>query len=1167
MLFLGVAAALIPAAHSAGELKPPLITPAPAGSPDPAADSVRRLALPATDLIVDPTTQSIYASVPGSAGPAGNSLARIDPVTGTIAASILIGSDPGKLAISDNNQFLYVALDGEAAVRRFDLATQTPQLRFPVGSDPNNGPLLAADIDVMPGAPETVAIARRFVNISPEQEGVAIYDNGVRRPLATTQHQTHISFLEFSASPATLYGKGFGGPSVKLSVTANGVTMDNPPATFPSGSGDLEFADGLVYYAGGAVVDPVANTTIGTYPGLDFCWSVVVDAANNRVYFLSGGGDFEGQTNRNATIHAFNKSTFALVASYQVPTIGRVRSLVQWGPTGLAFRDENFVYFVPTPGSGPAPESPSPTPTPTPSPTPGPGELREIALATNELIVEPAAQKIYASIPAGAGALGNTLTRIDPVTAAVGSSVPVGSEPNRLAISDNGARIFVALDGENAIQPFDVATQTAGPKFSIGNRVVDMAVMPGSVNTIAISRNQSAPEIVIYDNATPRPIIRQEDVSTIAFSNSPAVLYGYDAHTSAYEFSKMGVAACGVALSEATSSLINGSNFEIKYDNGRVYSGAGRVIDPETKTLLGTFFTPTGLSLVETDSATKRIYLLTSFFSSTTLRVYDMQTFVLLGTLTFPTATTAPRSLVRWGTDGLAFNTATQVFLLQSPLIAGSPAPVTPAPPASPATFTARGSVFEVNTPLSGVTMTYSGLGSGSVQTGADGRFAVPNLPLCGTLTVTPSKPNYVFTPPSFTYTNVATQGASFSGVHRTVGFSFSQITVSEGANRVFVPISISGAAFPNGTDMPYATSNGTASDRSDYTQAKVVVHYDGISGFGTPEILITNDVFVEGPETFTVTMDPVPGYELVNPTVTITIADNDTVPPVASPLLNPSFFVRLHYHDFLNREPDTNGLNFWTAQIDACNGEADLQKKGDCLEERHINVSAAFFFSIEFQATGYLVHRLYAASFPDSAARPKGLPKLFEFLRDTQQLQRGVVVNAGDWQQVLEQNTQDFIRRWVDRAEFRAQFPDGLTGGQYVAGLFANGGVAPTTAERAAALAAYGSGGTEGRALALRNVAGSGSIYNKQYNSAFVLMQYFGYLRRNPSDPPEATLDFAGYNFWLQKLNQFSNPGEDVRNEGVALERVRRADMLKSFLVSGEYMNRFGPDNFDIRH
>ena len=344
-------------------------------------------------------------------------------------------------------------------------------------------------------------------------------------------------------------------------------------------------------------------------------------------------------------------------------------------------------------------------------------------------------------------------------------------------------------------------------------------------------------------------------------------------------------------------------------------------------------------------------------------------------------------------------------------------------------------------------------------------------------------------------------------------------------------------------------------------------MHYDGITGFGSPEILITNDVFVEGPETFTVTMDPVPGYDLVNPTVTVTIQDNDTVPPIASPLLTPSFFVRRHYHDFLNREPDTNGLNFWTAQIVACNSETDPQRKGDCFEERHINVSAAFFFSIEFQSTGYLVHRLYAISFPDSAARPKGLPKLFEFLRDTQQLQRGVVVNVGNWQQVLEQNTQDFLARWVDRDEFRAQFPAGLTGEQYVDALFANGGVVPTAAERAAALAAYGAGGPGGRALALRNVAGSSSIYNKQYNSAFVLMQYFGYLRRNPNDPPEATLDFAGYEFWLQKLNQFTLPGEDVRNESVALERVRRADMLKSFLVSGEYMSRVGPDNFDIRH
>jgi len=69
--------------------------------------------------------------------------------------------------------------------------------------------------------------------------------------------------------------------------------------------------------------------------------------------------------------------------------------------------------------------------------------------------------------------------------------------------------------------------------------------------------------------------------------------------------------------------------------------------------------------------------------------------------------------------------------------------------------------------------------------------------------------------------------------------------------------------------------------------------------------------------------------------------------------------------------------------------------------------------------------------------------------------------------------------------------------------------------------------------------------------------MQYFGYLRRNPDDSPN--VDFSGYQFWLNKLNQFSLPGEDVRDERVALSRVTRADMVKSFLVSGEYRGRFG--------
>ncbi len=69
--------------------------------------------------------------------------------------------------------------------------------------------------------------------------------------------------------------------------------------------------------------------------------------------------------------------------------------------------------------------------------------------------------------------------------------------------------------------------------------------------------------------------------------------------------------------------------------------------------------------------------------------------------------------------------------------------------------------------------------------------------------------------------------------------------------------------------------------------------------------------------------------------------------------------------------------------------------------------------------------------------------------------------------------------------------------------------------------------------------------------------MQYYGYLRRNPDDAPDN--NFSGYDFWLTKLDQFTLPGEDVRNETVALNRVKRAEMVKAFLVSSEYRERFG--------
>ncbi len=111
--------------------------------------------------------------------------------------------------------------------------------------------------------------------------------------------------------------------------------------------------------------------------------------------------------------------------------------------------------------------------------------------------------------------------------------------------------------------------------------------------------------------------------------------------------------------------------------------------------------------------------------------------------------------------------------------------------------------------------------------------------------------------------------------------------------------------------------------------------------------------------------------------------------------------------------------------------------------------------------------------------------------------------------------------------------------------------GVTPTADERTAAVSEFGSEGTSAdltaRGRALLRVAENQTFAQQELNKAFVLIQYFGYLRRNPNDAPEATQDFQGYNFWLVKLNQFN---------GNFIE----ADMVKAFIISSEYRQRFGP-------
>ena len=260
---------------------------------------------------------------------------------------------------------------------------------------------------------------------------------------------------------------------------------------------------------------------------------------------------------------------------------------------------------------------------------------------------------------------------------------------------------------------------------------------------------------------------------------------------------------------------------------------------------------------------------------------------------------------------------------------------------------------------------------------------------------------------------------------------------------------------------------------------------------------------------------------------VTVDLPGGVTSP---NPIDDTRFFVAQHYRDFLNREPDADGLSFWTNQIESCGTDAR------CREIRRINVSAAFFLSGEFQETGYLVYRFYRATF-------NRFPRFNEFLPDTQRVSRGVVFGQPGADAQLEANKQSFANDFVTRAAFIAQFPLTLSPEQFVDNLNANTGSSLTQAERNALVNGLRNG-TETRATVLRKVAEDDDFARREANAAFVLIQYFGYLRRNPDDPPDN--DFSGFNFWLAKLNRFGGNFVD-------------AELVKAFINSAEYRRRFG--------
>ncbi len=361
------------------------------------------------------------------------------------------------------------------------------------------------------------------------------------------------------------------------------------------------------------------------------------------------------------------------------------------------------------------------------------------------------------------------------------------------------------------------------------------------------------------------------------------------------------------------------------------------------------------------------------------------------------------------------------------------------------------------------------------------------------------------------------------------VQFSQPSFTVNEGAGFLTVGVTrtgnTAGAATVDFMTLDTAgltnctVANGLASERCDYATTIGTLRFAAGETNKTFIIPIVDDKLVENNENFSVLMRSPNSTALALPSVaTVTINDNDAAPSSQNPIDGVEFFITQQYIDFLGRLPDSVGFANWVATLGGCpNGGFGEFDNPHC---DRVHVSSGFFLSAEFQGRGYFAYRFYEVAL-------NRRPTYAEFAPDMAQVGGAQSPES----EVLSKAA--YTDAWMQRSEFKSRY-DTLTNSAYVNALEAN---AEVTLSNKQALIDALNANQKSRGQVLREIVETQAVADRFFNRAFVSMQYFGYLRRDP--------DTVGFNNWLNTLNADPNNSRH---------------MIFGFLFSNEYRQRFGP-------
>jgi DNA-binding beta-propeller fold protein YncE len=553
--------------------------------------TMTELSLPAVAVVGDTTRGRLYA-VLGEAAPYPDRLVTIDAEHAMVIHDVEVGPSPATLAISADDTTLWVGMSGSSEIRRVDLTGELPVPGARHALTTSSFPYTAGEMVVLEGNSDAVAISLRKPG-SPSFGGLMLLEDGVLRPIGHGSSATRVTpgpdgYL-FGFNDETTSHHFYG---IDLALDdADAARHENLVYGFFT---DIVYdADGFVFATSGEVVDvraPAAPKRAGVFA---HSGAVLPESGGSGVLMVSiDARRPNGFVLRNLDSATFAQHAHTALGSSQIE-IDFVTDLVQASPRHFGFIAGSEAFRTASVFVLEASDDPFAVPRTIPAagqPVAG-GRLIEIPVEAKALVADPRRRLLYATVAGGAAALENSLVTIDPDLPAIVHSMPIGSEPSPLALSEDGSTLWVGLAGSYEVRSIDLTACVpvlAAPhplhlpegEQGIAHSIV---VLPSTKSSIAVSMHGArfdAALAVLDDGIARTKLVTERAGYRTQLTLGPAGrLFGFDASSSAESFFSIGVDATGIEQT-IHSGLVAGETARIAYDaDGMVYSSSGMVVD------------------------------------------------------------------------------------------------------------------------------------------------------------------------------------------------------------------------------------------------------------------------------------------------------------------------------------------------------------------------------------------------------------------------------------------------------------------------------------------------------------------------------------------------------------------------------------------------------------